>query len=56
VRLQPPGDELADSDRVGRMGPGEALAHVAAEVAQPARLLVGLDAFGDDGDAHAVGE
>jgi hypothetical protein len=38
------------------VGPGIALAHVAAELAQAPRLLVGLDALGDDGDAEAVRE
>jgi hypothetical protein len=38
------------------VGPDVALAHVAAELAQPAGLLVGLDALGHDRDAHPVGE
>jgi hypothetical protein len=38
------------------VGPGEALAHVATKLAEPTRLLVGLDALGHDRDAEAVGE
>ena len=38
------------------MAPGEALAHVAAELAQAARLLVGLNALGHDRDSETVGQ
>jgi hypothetical protein len=38
------------------VGPGIALALIAAEIAQASSLLVRLDALGDDADAEAVGE
>ena len=50
------GHELAGPDRIGRVGPRVALAHVAAELAEAAALLLGLDALGNDGDAQPVGE
>jgi len=48
--------ELAHADRVRGVGPGEALAHVAAELAESLGLLVRLDALRDDRDAEAVGQ
>jgi hypothetical protein len=45
-------------DLDGRRGvcPRIALAHVAAELTQPLRLLLGLDAFGDDRDPEPMGQ
>jgi len=50
------GHEAAGPDRVRRMGPHVALAHVAAEIAESTSLFVGLDAFGDDAHTEPVGE